>query len=422
MQNYTSETKRFGILYHWCLPLLLLVKGFPIFFYRTALSKLNGRSSITTNFSPCSVLEVKKIPARGTTIDVILANGILQQGDTIIVCGITGQPMITTIKALLLPPPATEIRVKTDYEQVKEVRASIGCKIEAAGLDQVLPGPLFVIQPGENYEEYKEEVIKCYLKGKIKKSDVGVYVQALTLGSMEALLAYLKDCNIPVSGLRIGPVYKKDVMRASIMHEKKYPQYAVILAFDVHITTEAKDHADKLNVRIFEADIIYHLFDAFSLYVKELQDKRKKELEKIMIFPCRLKVLGKDRVIRRSDPIICCVKVEQGILKTGTPLIVLRQGIKLELGIVTCIETDTGFEIPDAEPGSEVCIKIVQTDPSKQKYHFGRHFQENDLLYSQLTPQSIDALTELYPDIVKYFQDCIREIKKILGIHIYTCL
>jgi len=388
MQNYISETERLGS------------------------QNLMADRLLQLSTLRCSVLEVKKIPSRGTTIDVILANGILKQGDEIIVCGITGQPIFTTIKALLLPPPATEIRVKTDYEQVKEVRASIGCKIEAAGLDQVLPGsPLFVIQPGDDIEEYKAEVSKCYLKGKFKKSEVGVYVQASTIGSMEALLAYLKDCNIPVSGLSIGPVYKKDVMRASIMHDKRYPQYAVILAFDVKITTEARDYSQKLNVRIFEADIIYHLFDAFSLYVEELHEKRNKELEKVIVIPCILTVLGKDRLIRRSDPIICGVKVEQGTLKTGTPLVVLHQGIKLELGIITCIERDT-HEIHEAYPGSEVCIKIDQAEPNKQRYHFGRHFQENDLLYSQLTLQSMDALTELYPVIVKNNQQCIRQIKK----------
>ena len=61
-------------------------------------------------------------------------------------------------------------------------------------------------------------------------------------------------------GVRIGPVVKKDVMRASTMleHEQKY---AVILAFDVKVERDAQEMADREGVKIFQADIIYHLFD-----------------------------------------------------------------------------------------------------------------------------------------------------------------
>ena len=37
----------------------------------------------------------------------------------------------------------------------------------------------------------------------------------------------------------------------------------MILAFDVRVERDAQEMADSLNVRIFSADIIYHLFDAF---------------------------------------------------------------------------------------------------------------------------------------------------------------
>ena len=56
--------------------------------------------------------------------------------------------------------------------------------------------------------------------------------------------------------------YKKDVMKASTMLEHD-AQWAVILAFDVKIEKDAQAMADELGVRIFRADIIYHLQDAF---------------------------------------------------------------------------------------------------------------------------------------------------------------
>lgn len=49
-------------------------------------------------------------------------------------------------------------------------------------------------------------------------------------------------------------------------HVKK--EYATILAFDVRVTPEAAAFAESENIKIFTAEIIYHLFDEFTAYVK----------------------------------------------------------------------------------------------------------------------------------------------------------
>lgn len=43
-------------------------------------------------------------------------------------------------------------------------------------------------------------------------------------------------------------------------------RFAVILAFDVKVERDAQLYADNEGVRIFQADIIYHLQDAFLKY------------------------------------------------------------------------------------------------------------------------------------------------------------
>lgn len=69
--------------------------------------------------------------------------------------------------------------------------------------------------------------------------------------------------------------------------------YATILAFDVKIERDAQELADSLGVKIFQADIIYHLFDKFTSYREELKQKKREEFRTIAVFPCKLKVSNK---------------------------------------------------------------------------------------------------------------------------------
>jgi len=62
----------------------------------------------------CTVLEVKVIEGLGTTIDVVLVNGLLKVQDTIVLQGFNG-PIVTQVRALLTPQPMKEMRVKAEY-------------------------------------------------------------------------------------------------------------------------------------------------------------------------------------------------------------------------------------------------------------------------------------------------------------------
>lgn len=86
-----------------------------------------------------TVLEVKAIPGLGTTIDAILINGKLREGDQMVIAGTDG-PIVTQIRSLLMPQPMKELRVKNAYIEYKEIRAAQGVKIAAKELEKAIAG------------------------------------------------------------------------------------------------------------------------------------------------------------------------------------------------------------------------------------------------------------------------------------------
>ena len=64
-----------------------------------------------SNELQATVLEVKAIAGLGHTIDIVLVNGKLKEGQTMILAGTEG-PIVTQIKALLTPAKMQDLRVK----------------------------------------------------------------------------------------------------------------------------------------------------------------------------------------------------------------------------------------------------------------------------------------------------------------------
>lgn len=361
-----------------------------------------------------TAMEVKALPGLGTTVDVILVNGKLKEGDTVIVPGTEG-PIVTQIRGLLMPQPMKELRVKSQWEHHKEVKAAQGVKIIAKDLDHALAGlPVYSANKDDEIEYYKEELSVALKEvlGSIRLAERGVFVQASTLGSMEALLEFLRTSKIPYAGINIGPVHKKDIMKASVMLEHD-SQYAVILAFDVKVEREAQDLADSLNVTIFTADIIYHLFDKFTAYRDELKKKKQEEFKHIAVFPCKLRVLP-NCIFNSRDPIVCGVSVESGFVKVGTPICIPSQQF-LDIGHVSSIENNNK-PVDIARKGMEVCIKIEAVSGDSPKM-FGRHFDHTDLLYSKISRASIDAVKDYFrEEMQKSDWQLIVELKKLFQI------
>lgn len=344
-----------------------------------------------------TILEVKVIEGLGTTIDVVLSNGVLKEGDRVVLCGLNG-PIATNIRALLTPPPARELRIKSEYVHHKEVKAAIGVKIAANDLEKAVAGSrLLVVGPEDDEDQMMDDVMEDLtdLLENIDPTGRGVTVQASTLGSLEALLDFLKDMKIPVMSIGLGPVYKRDVMKATTMLDKA-KEFAVMLCFDVKVDKEAEQYANEQGVKIFNADIIYHLFDAFTAYQDKLLEAKRKANAHDAIFPCVLKTL---QIINKRNPMIIGVDVIEGAVKVGTPICCVKpdgagKPAPMVLGTVQSLEVNHESKGTVRKGDTNAGVAMRLDPPSSQQPTWGRHVDEKDQLYSLISRKSIDTLKD----------------------------
>lgn len=345
-----------------------------------------------------TILEVKVVEGFGYTIDVVLSNGVLKEGDRVVLCGLNG-PIATNIRALLTPPPSRELRIKSEYIHHKEVKAALGVKIAANDLEKAVAGSrLLVVGPDDDEDDLMEEVMDDLtgLLDSVDSSGKGVVVQASTLGSLEALLDFLKDMKIPVMSIGLGPVYKRDVMKATTMLEKA-PELAIMLCFDVKVDKEAEQYAEEQHIKIFNADIIYHLFDQFTAYQEKLLEQRRKDFLEYAVMPCVLKTI---QIINKRNPMIIGVDVMEGAVRIGTPICAVRrepgssEPNVLVLGRVTSLEVNHK-SVDSVKKGQTAAGVAMRLDnPSAAQPTWGRHVDESDNLYSLISRKSIDTLKD----------------------------
>jgi len=364
----------------------------------------------------CTTLEVKVMEGIGTTVDVVLVNGELKVGDTIVLSSMDG-PIVTQIRALLTPPPNRELRIKTDYIHHESIRGAIGLKIAAPGLEKAVAGsPVFVVGPEDEEEDIMDEMRVDFadIMKHVSRDSTGVTVHASTLGALEALLQFLREETqppIPVATVNIGPVHRRDVIRANLANERGQPEFATILAFDTRVDADAQEMAAELNVRIFTADIIYHLLDAFTRFYGEIEERRREEASRVAVWPCLVKILPQ-HVFNQRDPIVCGVEIMDGTLRVGTPLCVPSSS--LDVGRVVSIQNNHK-DVQRARKGQSVAIKI--SNESNPGITYGRHFSHENTLYSKISRESIDALKNYFKSEVSREEwGLLVKLKKVFGV------
>ena len=360
--------------------LLMVLVGLTQQFLRKRLQTTEGPAK-------GSILEIREEPGMGLTLNTIIYDGTLQKDDLIVVGG-KEKPIVTSIRAILVPKPLDEIRDPRDkFASVDAVFAAAGVKIVASSLEGVLAGaPLYAVPLGESPEKYANLVTEEIEKIRIATEGEGIVLKSDTLGSLEAIAEILKKNNVQIRIADVGDVSKRDVIEASVVKSRD-PLHGVVLAFGVKILPDAEEEAANNKIKVFKEQIIYNLIDNYLEWLKSMNEARiTQEFEKL-VKPGKIRIM-EGYVFRRAKPAIFGVEVIGGQLKPKCSLV--RAEDEEDIGEVQQIQ-DRGKSLSEAKQGMQIAV-------SMDKPIVGRHIFEKDILYVKMPESDARILLSTYAD------------------------
>jgi len=348
------------------------------------------------------VLEVKDELGLGPSANIILIDGVLKQGDRVVVAK-RDNAIVTKVKALLLPKPLDEMRDPRDkFRPVDNVVAAAGLKITSPELDGVLAGsPLYVLKDSED-EGRLRSLVESEIKAAIIRTDSnGIVLRCDTIGSLEATVDLLRKDKIPIQSADIGHITRRDVLAASAVKEKdRY--IGVILGFNVRVLDEAEREASERGIKIFNEKIIYNLVRSYTDWVSYQKEHEDSILFNEISPVCKFQFL-KGYVFRRNDPAVFGAEILIGRLRQKIPVI-NENGKKI--GSIHQIQ-EGGKNLSEASIGTQVAVSMKEPV-------IGRQISEGDIFYTDLTSKEAKLLLESFshrlgPDEQEVFQHILSK-------------
>jgi len=348
---------------------------------------LKRRLQITKGPAKGTVLEVREEPGLGLTLNTIIYDGVLRKDDLIVVGG-KEKPILTRVRAILVPKPLDEIRDPRDrFSSVEIVSAAAGVKIVAPDLEGALAGaPLYVVGENETVDKYVQLVSEEIERIRIDTDVNGVVLKADTLGSLEAIAENLYRNDVPIRLADVGEVSKRDIIEAAVVKEHE-PLFGVVLAFNVRILPDAKEEAEIRGVNIFSDNIIYHLMDNYLDWLRAQKEAKIEDEFAKLVKPGKLRVL-EGYIFRRAKPAIFGVEILAGTIRPKVVLVRAEDG--KEVGEIQQIQ-EKGVSLSEAMAGMQVAI-------SMDKPMIGRHIFERGILYVKVPEAHAKALLSKFMD------------------------
>ena len=261
-----------------------------------------------------SIIEVKEEKGMGTTVDVILYDGILNRGDEIIF--LTKNGAKTTKIRGLLEPNVSAKKAEDKFHSLDNIVAAAGVKVLAPGLEEAIPGsPINVVV---NLEEDKRAIEGHFKEIIFEREENGVILKAESLGSVEALVRLFSDKEIPIKGASIGAITRRDILGQSLVR-KREKFLGVVFGFNVQVMDDARTESEATGVPIIWSNIVYRLLDEYEEWRTQEKLKEEKSFTENFPWPCKIKILP-GCCFRVSKPAIFGIEILSGKLKVGDRL------------------------------------------------------------------------------------------------------
>ena len=318
-----------------------------------------------------TVLEVKDEQGFGATLDVVVYDGTIQEGDQIVVGGVN-DPIVTEIRALLQPQPNAEIRVENRFERVESVAAAAGVKIAAPELDEAMAGAPVRVVRDRAVDDVIAEVKAELAEIEVDTEEEGVVVKADTLGSLEAMANALREAEVPILRAEVGDVAPRDIAVAGTARE---PEHTVILGFNVDVLPDAERELEQSEVTLFADDVIYQLVENYEEHVAEMQQAQQETILDKIVRPARFRILD-DHTFRQSDPAVVGVEIMSGTINNNTNVAKFANNEPDRVGELSGIQAQ-GEDVEEARAGERVSVAI--DGPT-----VGRQIEEGDELWIEL--------------------------------------
>jgi translation initiation factor IF-2 len=278
---------------------------------------------------------------RGTSATLMVQNGTLKSGQFVVTGTCIAPVRIMedhTGNAIKEAGPATPVRVIgfSDIPKVGDTFITVGNKKEAEKMIESKRNA--IIAP----PTHKRSVLPT----------IPILIKADALGTLDAIVHELdlftseRIC-VRVIDASVGPITDSDVQAVSATKE------AIIVGFNVKIERSAKDLADKLGVEIDTFSIIYELSEWLNTALKNRTPKIEEKV-----------TTGKVKILKhfstQKHTHVLGGRIEEGVIKLGQFVRILRRDIDLGKGIVKNLQQQKSDvkQVNESEFGMQIDSRI----------------------------------------------------------------